>query len=552
MVEQNFIKLFENSIKSNWERPALSDYFKEDTFTYGQMAKEIALLHLLFAKLGVKKGDKVALIGRNNTRWCISYIAVVTYGAVIVPILQDFNPNDVQHIVNHSDAVLMFAGKIQWEQIDSEKLKRLVGIISLEDFSSLSPLNRSVINNYKENAHHYLKKRYPKGLHPSDVSYPNVSNEEIVLLNYTSGTTGFSKGVMLTGNNLAGNIQFGMNANLHFAGSRCLSFLPLAHAYGCSFDFLLAICSGANLFLLGKIPSPKILLEALAEVKPHLIICVPLILEKVYRKQIYPKLNKPIIKVLLKIPLARDIIYASIRKKLINAFGGEFIQIVVGGAPLNSEVETFFQTIKFPFTIGYGMTECGPLVSYAHWTEFIPTSCGRILHGLMEVKINSEDPFNIPGEICVRGEHVMKGYYKNPEATAAAFENEWLRTGDMGTVDANGTIFIRGRCKSMILGASGQNIYPEEIEAKLNNLPCVLESLVIERQGKVVALVYPDYEQADAFGMDNAAVEKLMEDNRRKLNTLVAPYEAVQSIILYPNEFEKTPKKSIKRYLYTV
>lgn len=551
MLKENLVVFFENSFRENWNGKALSDYFKNETYTYGQMASEIAKLHLMFEQMKIKPGDKISLIGRNNARWCIAYIGVVTYGAVIVPILQDFNANDVQHIVNHSDSVLLFAGDIYWESLDIDKMKNIKAVISLEDFSPYYERSGSVIESFERNSNKLMKARYPNGFRPEDIKYKVRPNNEVMLINYTSGTTGFSKGVMLTWNNITGNIKFGMDAKMHFPGSRCLSFLPLAHAYGSAFDFLLALSSGAHMTLLGKIPSPKILLEALAYVKPHLIICVPLILEKVYRKQILPQIEKPIMKKLLCIPGLDTLIYAKIRKKLMLAFGGNFNQIVIGGAPLNAEVEAFFKKINFPFTIGYGMTECGPLISYTHSSEFVPTSCGRILHGLMEVKIDSTDPQHIPGEICVRGEHVMVGYYKNPEATAQVLVDGWLRTGDMGTVSEDGTIFIRGRCKSMILGANGQNIYPEEIEAKLNNMPCVLESLVVEREGKLVALVYPDYEQMDSMKIDTSALDTLMETNRKNLNKLVASYEAVQRVQLYPHEFEKTPKKSIKRYLYT-
>lgn len=552
MLSENLIKLYESSFRNNWNHIALSDYFKDDTFTYGQMAEEIARLHLLFEQLKIKKGDKISLIGRNNTRWCITYIATITYGAVIVPILQDFNPNDVQHIINHSDSVLLFAGEMYWESIEESKVKNIRAVISLEDFSPLYERTGKTVSDFFLQANKLMKKRYPKGFTPADIKYSDRKSNDVVLINYTSGTTGFSKGVMLTVNNLTGNILLGIRTSLHFPGSRALSFLPLAHAYGCMFDFLMPLCVGTHITLLGKIPSPKVLLDALAKVKPHLINCVPLILEKVYRKQILPQLDKPLLKLITKVPILDAVVYMSIKNKLVNAFGGELEQIIIGGAPLNKEVEEFLYKINFPFTVGYGMTECGPLISYTHWKEFVPTSCGKVLDGLMEVKIDSPDPYKIPGEIRVRGEHVMAGYYKNPEASNAVLRDGWLYTGDMGTISSDETIFIRGRCKTMILGNSGQNIYPEEIEAKLNNMPCVMESLVVEREGKLVALVYPDYEQADAQGIRTHQIEELMEKNRIELNTLVAPYERIQSVVLYPHEFEKTPKRSIKRYLYTV
>ncbi len=551
MIERNFIKLYETSFKENWDLNALTDYSENETFTYQQVAAQVARIHLIFDKLGVRKGEKIAIIGKNNTRWCITYMAVVTYGAVIVPILQDFNPNDVHHIVNHSDSVLLFAGDQIWDNLEEEKLEHVRGVFSLTDFKCLHQRDGEDIRRQLKTLDSDFKKRYPTGFSVADVSYANVPNSEIVLINYTSGTTGFSKGVMLTGNSLSGNVTFGIDSKLHFRGSRCVSFLPLAHAYGCSFDFLTPLATGGHVNLLGKIPSPKILLKAFEEIRPHLICSVPLILEKIYRKQIVPKLGKTSIRWALTIPFVESKIYAKIRNSLVDAFGGEFSQIAIGGAPLNSEVEEFLMKIKFPFTVGYGMTECGPLISYSHFADFKAHSAGQILRG-MEVRIDSPDPKNIPGEIVVRGEHVMQGYYKNEEATKAVLDKDgWLYTGDMGTVDDENHIFIRGRNKSMILGASGQNIYPEEIEAKLNNLPCVMESLVIEKDGKLVALVYPDYETVDSMGVEVTDLSTLMEENRRALNKIVAPYESVSSIQLYPTEFEKTPKRSIKRYLYS-
>lgn len=551
MIERNFIKLYETSFKENWDLNALTDYSENETFTYQQVAAQVARIHLIFDKLGVRKGEKIAIIGKNNTRWCITYMAVVTYGAVIVPILQDFNPNDVHHIVNHSDSVLLFAGDQIWDNLEEEKLEHVRGVFSLTDFKCLHQRDGEDIRRQLKTLDSDFKKRYSTGFSVADVSYANVPNSEIVLINYTSGTTGFSKGVMLTGNSLSGNVTFGIDSKLHFRGSRCVSFLPLAHAYGCSFDFLTPLATGGHVNLLGKIPSPKILLKAFEEIKPHLICSVPLILEKIYRKQIVPKLGKTSIRWALTIPFVESKIYAKIRNSLVDAFGGEFSQIAIGGAPLNSEVEEFLMKIKFPFTVGYGMTECGPLISYSHFADFKAHSAGQILRG-MEVRIDSPDPKNIPGEIVVRGEHVMQGYYKNEEATKAVLDKDgWLYTGDMGTVDDENHIFIRGRNKSMILGASGQNIYPEEIEAKLNNLPCVMESLVIEKDGKLVALVYPDYETVDSMGVEVTDLSTLMEENRRALNKIVAPYESVSSIQLYPTEFEKTPKRSIKRYLYS-
>lgn len=552
MIEENFIKIYEKSFKENWDLPALTDYNTRETFTYGEVTEQIARLHLLFKYCQIRRGDKIALVGRNTPRWCIAFMATVSYGAIIVPILQDFNANDVQHIVNHSDSVLLFAGDLIWENLEVDKLSQLRATISLVDYTCLDQRDGECITQCLGDMDKLFKKAYPKGFTRDDVRFAELTNDKVILINYTSGTTGFSKGVMLTGNNLGGNVCFGISSKLHFSGSKCLSFLPLAHAYGCAFDLLVPLAVGTHITLLGKIPSPKILLKALEEVKPNLIICVPLILEKIYRKQILPMLNKRPLKWALNVPLLDSRIYGQVRKKLVDAFGGRFEQVIVGGAPLNAEVEAFLHRIKFPFTVGYGMTECGPLISYTHHSEFIPRSSGRILEGYMQVKIDSSDPELIPGEICVRGENVMAGYYKNQEATEKVIDKDgWLHTGDMGTVNNDDTIFIKGRYKTMILGASGQNIYPEEIESKLNNMPFIMESLVIEKDGRLVALVYPDYEAVDDYGIANEDLPVAMEEIRKNLNKEVAPYEQIAKIHLYPTEFEKTPKRSIKRYLYT-
>ena len=552
MVTENFIKIYEKGFKENWERPALTDYNTKESFTYQQIAEEIAKLHILYKHCQIRRGDKIAIVGRNTPRWCIAFMSAITYGAIVVPILQDFNANDIHHIVSHSDSVLLFVGDLIWENLEVDKLNNLRATISLRDYSCLDQRDGECISKCLSEMDINFKNKYPNGFSREDIKYAELSNDKVVLINYTSGTTGFSKGVMLTGNNLAGNTMFGIHSKLHYPGSKCLSFLPLAHAYGCAFDILVPLAVGTHITMLGKIPSPKILLKALEEVKPNLIICVPLILEKIYRKQILPMLNKRALKWAVNIPLLDNQIYAQIRKKLVDAFGGRFEQVIIGGAPLNKEVEAFLYKIKFPFTVGYGMTECGPLISYTHYTEFIPTSAGRILEGYMQVRIDSEDPYNIPGEICVKGENVMKGYYKNQEATDAVLDKDgWLHTGDMGTINKDNTIFIKGRYKTMILGPNGQNIYPEAIEAKLNNMPFILESLVIEKEGKLIALVYPDYEAVDENGISNKDILIAMEEIRKNINNELAPFENISKIQLYPTEFEKTPKKSIKSYLYT-
>ncbi len=550
MVKENFIKLFEQSFRDNWELPALSDYGENVTLKYGDLAQEIEKIHILFEECKIRRGDKIALIGKNTSKWCITYLATVTYGAIIVPILQDFNPNDVHHIVNHSHSTFLFVSDHIWENLEEDKMPELRAVFSLNDMRCLHQKDGESINKLLKNLDSLFKKKYPKEFTGECIKYTDLSNDKIVSLNYTSGTTGFSKAVMTTGNNLAGNITFVKRSNILFREDKLLSFLPLAHAYGCAFEFLYALSAGCHTTLLGKTPSPKILLKAFEEIKPNIVITVPLIIEKIYKKMILPQLAKRSMRWAMNIPLLDAQIYAQIRKKLVDAFGGRFSQAIIGGAPLNRDVEEFLMKIKFPFTVGYGMTECAPLISYIHYSEYRPGSCGKILDN-MEVRIDSPDPYNIVGEIQVRGENVMAGYYKNEEATKNTFTDDgWLRTGDLGTIDKDNYIYIRGRSKTMILGSSGQNIYPEEIEAKLNNLPFIMESLVVEREGKLVALVYPDYESVDSTGITNDTLPVIMEENKKVLNQMVAPYETISAIKLYPMEFEKTPKRSIKRYLY--
>lgn len=548
---ENFIKIYERSFIENWELPALSDYISKKTLRYADLATTIAKLHLLFESVNLRAGDKVALCGKDSISWVATYMAVVTYGAVVVPILAEFNPLDIAHIVNHSEARLLFVGKHIWEQCDPDALLNVGGVILLDDMNVAHEANGMEAFRARRLLNRRFRRRYPEGFSSEEIHYADRKNSDVVEINYTSGTTGFSKGVMLTGENLAGNVCFGMDTMLHFRSSRALAFLPLAHAYGCAFDMLTPLAVGSHITLLGKTPSPRILIKAMGEVKPNLVICVPLILEKIYKNQILPMISKGTMRWTLAVPFLDSLIYSKIRKRLVDAFGGEFEQVIVGGAPLNHEVEEFLYKIKFPFTVGYGMTECGPLISYSPWREFKLGSSGRTLPG-MESKVLSADPENVPGEICVRGTNVMRGYYKNPEATAAVLDEEgWLHTGDMGTRTPDGTLYLRGRSKTMILSASGQNIYPEEIEAKLNNMPFVAESLVVERDGKLVALVYPDYEALDKFDISVTDLDATMENIRKELNKITAPYEQVQKIILMPAEFEKTPKRSIKRFLYT-
>lgn len=553
MSNENLLQIYASSFRKNWELPALTEFGSGQTMTYADLSRRIAALHLLFRESGVRRGDKIALMGKNSFSWVVVYMATLTYGAVIVPVLHDFNVQDAQHIINHSDSVMLFINESIFDNMEFEKIPNVRSVLSLERRAVLAehPLNNRAAEKFLARLPEKMRRAYPHGFTTADIDYPEIPEETLAEINYTSGTTGFSKGVMLTLGNLGGNVRFGVRSRLHYRGSRALSFLPLAHAYGCAFDMLTPLATGTHITILGKLPTPKLLLKAFAEVKPNLIICVPLILEKIYRNKLRPVLDRPAIRRALKVPGLKTLVFRKIRNQLIEAFGGEFEEVIVGGAPLNREVEEFLQRVRFPFTVGYGMTECGPLISYTPWRQFIVGSSGRTLPSMESKIAGSPDPATVPGEICVRGENVMQGYFKNPEATEAVLDAEgWLHTGDMGTLSHDRTIFIRGRYKTMILGANGQNIYPEEIEAKLNNMPYVSESLVVERGKHLIALVYPDYEAMDRDGIANEKLPELMEQVRTDLNKLVAPYERIDRIQLIANEFEKTPKRSIKRYLY--
>lgn len=550
---EDLLTVYQNSFRNYWALPALTEYGSQEILTYGEFARRIARIHIFYQQMGLRRGDKVALLGRNSATWVTFFMATITYGATIVPILSDFNANDSQHIINHSEATLLIVANSIWETLDFEQLPMVRAVLSLDTRLVLAerpheghPTAEKAIRNLTRR----FRAVYRNGFGPENICYEPTAKDAMAILNYTSGTTGFSKGVMLTYDNVAGNVMYGVESKLHYEGSRALSFLPLAHAYGCAFDMLVPLATGSFVTIFGKTPTPVLLMKALSQVRPNLVVCVPLILEKIYRKMIVPMITRRAIRWALAVPFVDSAIYAKIRNRLIDAFGGCFEQVIIGGAPLNSEVEEFLYKIKFPFTVGYGMTECAPLISYTSWREFVPTSCGHVMPN-MEVKISgSPNPEEIPGEICTRGQNRMTGYYKNPDATEATIDTDgWLHTGDMGTV-TDGTIFIRGRYKTMILSASGQNIYPEEIEAKLNNMPYVNESLIVERGKGLTAIVYPDYDRMDADKIDINALTPLMETNRVELNKLVAPYEKVDRIQLIPHEFEKTPKKSIKRYLY--
>lgn len=548
----NFIKYFERSFQQNWALEAITDYDSNTTITYGDVATKIAKLHILFDKCGIKKNDKIAVMGKNNSNWISVYLATITYGAIIVPILQDFKANDAIHIINHSESKLLFISDINWEGIELEQIPNVLAAVSLNDWHPISlALDAKKINT--QAVSDAFKQKYHEGYSATNVHYDERHNSEIGSINYTSGTTGFSKGVIMPLNGLAGNIRYAFETQLVFPGCRHVAFLPLAHAYGCAFDFLACLAAGGHTWLIGRTPSPKILLKAFAEIKPTTILSVPLILEKIYKKMIVPQIQKPPVSWVLKVPFLDEIVCAKIREQLVQAFGGEFRQMIIGGAPLNPEVEAFLYKIKFPMSVGYGMTECAPLITFTPYDRGSRLySCGQPLKNIMEVKILDPNENGI-GEIVTKGENTMLGYYKNPQATQESFtEDGWLKTGDLGVLDQDGFLYIKGRCKTMLLGPSGQNIYPEEIEAKLNNMPYVLESLVLQhKDNRLIALVCPDYNDVGVNKMTSEQLVEYMEEARKQVNSELAAYEQIAKVKLYPNEFEKTPKKSIKRFLYT-
>lgn len=548
----NFIKIYEKSFRRYAHLPALSLYGKPGVKSYLHLAKNIAYTHLLFKEIGINPGDKIALCGKDSDTWVESFMAVITYGATVVPILPDFTPDDIMHILRHSETRLLMVTDSIFKTLPIKKLNDNEAVFSLDSAKLLAGRDINMVQKALDELPERFRAAYPHGFRPSDINYPDVSNDQVIVLNYTSGTTGFSKGVMLTGWNLAGNVVFGLNEHLHKERTRVLTFLPLAHAYGCAFDMLTPLAAGSHVTVLGRTPTPGILLKALAEVKPHLILSVPLVFEKIYRKNIEPKLKTPKMQRMLSMPVLKNIVHKQLRARLIKALGGEFSQVIIGGAAMDAETEAFLRMIKFPFTVGYGMTECGPLVSYTYWKDFIPSSAGRTLPRIMETRVDSPDPQSIPGEIFVRGQNVMKGYYKAPEITEQVLSSDgWLNTGDMGTRSEDGTIFLRGRSKTMILTASGQNIYPEELESRINNMPFIAESLVVDRGGKITALVFPDHDAIRSRNIPEEKIPELMDKIRKKLNDKLAAYERISSYEVVEHEFEKTPKRSIKRFLYS-
>ena len=549
-MERSLNKILEASFKKNWNSPALSD-FKGVTLYYRDVARRIEKLHIIFNTCGVQKGDKIAICSRNQANWGVVFLACITYGAVPVPILHEFKPGNVHHIVNHSDSRVLFVGDMVWENLAESEMPDLEAIIQINDFSLLCSRNEHITET-REHLNEMFGKKYPKSFGPEDLNYyQEESGDQLAMINYTSGTSGFSKGVMIPYRALLSNVLFAQEVVPMINNkSNVVSMLPTAHMYGMMFEFLFEMTVGAHVHFLTRVPSPRIIMDAFATIQPDVIISVPLIIEKIYKQKLQPILNKTSMKVLLNLPLIDQMLQEKMKNELVKTFGGKFYEIIVGGAAFNKEADEFFNKIGFPYTVGYGMTECAPIISYAAWDKAKLFSCGKAAPR-MEIRIASSDPVNVPGEIQVKGANVMLGYYKNEEATAESFtEDGWMRTGDMGVIDEDGYLFIKGRCKSMILGPSGQNIYPEEIESAINTMPYVIESLVIDSNGKLVALIYPDMELAGKDGMDKAAVLKKMEENIAAVNVDMPNYSKIAGVKLVPEEFEKTPKKSIKRYMY--
>lgn len=547
MVE-GFISYIEKSITDHWDLDALTDY-NGATLQYKDVARKIEKLHILFEESGVKKGDKIALCGRNSSHWGVAFLATLTYGAVAVPILHEFKADNTHHIVNHSEAKLLFVGDLVWENLNEYAMPLLEGILAIDTFSILVSRSKT-LTHAREHLNELFGKRFPKNFRQEHVSYHKDSPEELALINYTSGTTSFSKGVMLPYRSLCSNYKFACEVLDLTAGSKIVSMLPMAHMYGMAFEFIYEFLIGCQVYFLTRMPSPKIIAQAFTEVKPDIVVAVPLIIEKIIKKNVLPKLQTPTMKILLKVPIINDKIKSAVREQVINAFGGKFKEVVIGGAAFNHEVEQFLKMIDFPYTVGYGMTECGPIICYEDWKFFKEGSCGKAAPR-MEVKTLSPDPENVVGEIVCRGPNVMLGYYKNEEATKEVLDEDgWLHTGDLAIIDKDGNVTIKGRSKNMLLGPSGQNIYPEEIEDKLNNMPFVSESIVVQQNDKLVGLVYPDFDDAFANGLSNEDIEQKMEENRININQTLPVYSQLSKMKIYPVEFEKTPKKSIRRFLY--
>ncbi|GAA6242868.1 long-chain fatty acid--CoA ligase [Bacteroides fragilis] len=546
--EQRFIGYIEQSIINNWDANALTDY-KGITLQYKDVARKIAKFHIILEMAGIQPGDKIAVCGRNSAHWAVTFLATVTYGAVIVPILHEFKADNIHNIVNHSEAKLLFVGEQVWENLNEDRMPLLEGISSLTDFAPLVSRNNKLTYAH-EHRNEIYGQRYPRNFRPEHISYRKEMPEELAVINYTSGTTGYSKGVMLPYRSLWSNIAYCHEMLPVKPGDHIVSMLPMGHVFGMVYDFLYGFSAGAHLYFLTRMPSPKIIAQSFAEIKPRVISCVPLIVEKIIKKDILPKLDNKIGKLLLKVPIVNDKIKAAARQAAMEIFGGNFDEIIIGGAPFNAEVEAFLKQIGFPYTIAYGMTECGPIICSSRWETLKQASCGKAT-SRMEVKIDSPDPKSIAGEIICKGMNLMLGYYKNPEATSQIIDvNGWLHTGDLATMDSEGYVTVRGRSKNMLLTSSGQNIYPEEIESKFNNMPYVSESLVLLQKDKLVALIYPDFDDAFAHGLSQTDIERMMETNRIELNQQLPSYCQITKIKIHFEEFEKTAKKSIKRFMY--
>ncbi len=547
-MAESFIAYLEKSFKDNWDLDALTDY-KGATLQYKDLARKIEKLHILFESSGIRRGDKIALCGRNSSHWGVSFLSILTYGAVAVPILHEFKADTIHNLVNHSEARLLFVGNSTWENLNETAMPELEGILEMSDFELLHSRS-SQLTEARRRLNEFYGRKFPSRFTKESVSYVRDEPEQLALINYTSGTTNQSKGVMLPYRVLWSNMKFAFEVLYLKPGDRVVSMLPMAHMYGMAFEFLYEICAGAQIFFLTRMPSPKIIFQAFAEVKPDLIISVPLIMEKIIKKNILPRLQTPTMKILLQVPIINDKIKTTVREHMLKGFGGKVQTVIVGGAAFNQEVENFLKMIDFPYTVGYGMTECGPIICYEDWRRFAPGSCGKAAPR-MEVKIDQPNPATGIGEIICRGTNVMTGYFKNPEATRQAIDGQgWLHTGDLGQIDGKGNVFIKGRSKNMLLGSNGQNIFPEEIEDKLNALPLISESLIVQRDDKLVALIYPDLEEANSQKLDQKAIEAKMEENRVHLNQELPNYCQIARVQLSPEEFEKTPKKSIKRFLY--
>ena len=542
-------KVFEKSFRENWDRPAISNY-QGVTLHYRDLARRIAKLHIMFEECGLEKGDKVAICSRNQANWVVSFLAAMTYGAVPVPLMHEFKPSNINHLVNHSEAKILFVDEVIWEGLSEIDMSDLQAIIQVNTFKLLYSANEKIAES-REHLNELFGKHYPMEFTPDSLNYYEDSADELAIINYTSGTSGFSKGVMIPYRAVRSNLEFAVKVLPQInSTSRVVSMLPTAHMYGLMFEVLYQLTRGCHVFFLSRLPSPKIIMQALAEVKPTLVVAVPLIIEKIYKSKVKPVIETAGIKFALKLPILEQVIMNKIKTELINAFGGEFIEVIIGGAAFNKEVEAFFKKMEFPFTVGYGMTECAPIITYDDYKTAKLYSCGKIVPN-MEMKIDSPDPANIPGELLVKGANVFLGYYKNEEATREVLDADgWLHTGDMGVIDADGYLFLRGRSKCMILGPSGQNIYPEEVEAVLDTRPYVLESLVIEDNGGLTALIYPDFDTAAKEGMDQATFIKYIEDTLPEVNKELPNYAKLKKIEVMSEAFERTPKKSIKRYLY--